>query len=116
MSLSHEILRLPRAEQDEALLKLARKLIAEGRCFGGHSFVNWMRPLNHAMHAAGASRDALNDFNRRCRVAFACAKSECLAIPETRDEFNRRLAEAKAESLTRRQKERTADVNEVGKN
>lgn len=76
MSLSRSILILPLAEQVGALKALAKKYISEGRCTNVESFLGWMRPVQHALHAAGAPRERLLQFKKQCKEGYWQARKE----------------------------------------
>ena len=73
MSLSHNLAQLNESDLREALHVLAAKVLARGG--GMRTFDNWMRPVDHAFHAGGWTRERLREFKRMCHEEFSKAKA-----------------------------------------
>ncbi len=79
MSLSHTIFSLPPEKQKEAIMSLARTALLRGRHRAGSArdeFDKLTRPLFHAMHAAGASKDDLKELRHEWRALYHKVRNE----------------------------------------
>src|ERR1700722_10461871 len=75
MSLSHNIFSLPPEEQQKAIMSLARTAVLRGRERAGSArdeFDRLTRPLLHAKHEAGASKDELKHFSSSFMTSSSC--------------------------------------------
>jgi hypothetical protein len=79
VSLSHNIFSLPPEEQKEAIMSLAKTALLRGRERAGSArdeFDRLTRPLLHAKHAAGASKDELKTLRHEWRALYQKVRSE----------------------------------------
>jgi hypothetical protein len=79
MSLSRTIFSLPPDQQKEAIMSLARTSLLRGRERGGSArdeFDKLTRPLLHAKHAAGASKDELKALRQEWRALYQKVRGE----------------------------------------
>jgi hypothetical protein len=78
MSLSHTIFGLPPHEREEAIKSLARKALRRVERGGNarRGFDQLIRPLLHAKHAAGSTKDEVKSLRREWREIFHTVNGE----------------------------------------
>ena len=81
MSLARGIFSLPQSEQDAAIRCIARKAIEKAKSVNKQPrkvFLQFIRPLTHAKHAAGMPKEELAALTKHYRYLFHLEK-EALA-------------------------------------
>lgn len=79
MSLSRELAMMNDEQLREALRAIATKVLAKGG--NKKNFDNWLHPVTHAFHAAGWTKERLNEFRRTARHEFSKAREEQAPVP-----------------------------------